>query len=810
MLSLFFLLFNFVAVDAAIVVIDGTGSFHGVGDVSGPTYMITDLRGYEHTVMVNHDSNSLEQLQKLFYTPKEREKLAALREPKRISNISRRAGTVFMSQHQARKFPLADYIIQPFHGGRRVRSFDNHFAAKSGAVTIISDTMHGDRLDEVRKNGYSLYFNPPGIGKDRSGIVADPEVKKYFGKTSQEKRQQGIREFEGSPLAELLAQYKFGFAYGVHNELVATEHEGQSFQDQTKAYRDFVESKEHAVFIVTPNRPEDIRKVFQVGDEPTILTLDDVEIALKSKKSFENKVYFVSTGPVPARQFTALMAASNYPVLIEGNSSVGTALRLGSPFVMYTSLWNQPMIDDIGKVEQEQCGSTWYHDAYIKPRASDRITALLQSMDRQQHQSIVKRISEATPNVGAKISHVVDVAEQLHHLPVQSGEREVWIGKFIEDESDVALALSVLKLAHEKGAISRAFFHEQKYLLTKKYLDLDQLEAKFIPIEPRTSIKHDVFPGEQDYFGILDKTAQYPVRDLGAQEREYLRNNKVYISLTTSPERLDKIHYALKTIDLTNVEEILLTLPKYFGRNSNPYSSTTLSELMCEFPKLKLLREEQDYGPIMKMVTSIGYVQKQQPGSNPLVISIDDDQAYPLGLVNEFIYQSVYNPKTVIAGRGYNFPGKVYNNIKNFPKLHVAPGTDNTNQVDLVEGFGAIAYPANLIDQDLMKALSAVSDDCFKSDDLVISLALAVSHVPRREVFNEYVGVHLRESFSYGMLGDALHRGAGESVGDDVNHEKYTRCYEKLISILAVDPSVPSPVLRLRDEILQDSRLYQR
>ena len=102
---------------------------------------------------------------------------------------------------------------------------------------------------------------------------------------------------------------------------------------------------------------------------------------------------------------------------------------------------------------------------------------------------------------------------------------------------------------------------------------------------------------------------------------------------------------------------------------------------------------------------------------------------------------------------------------------------------DVIEGFGAIAYRAGLVDVDLMKQLSDkthFSKDCFASDDLVISFSLALSGVDRLKVRNTYLSTDNIVQFDYGFEGDALHKGAGLDGNHlnpaQVNEEKYTKC----------------------------------
>jgi hypothetical protein len=291
--------------------------------------------------------------------------------------------------------------------------------------------------------------------------------------------------------------------------------------------------------------------------------------------------------------------------------------------------------------------------------------------------------------------------------------------------------------------------------------------------------------------------------------RNYLREHKVYVSLTTSPLRIKHINKVLRNLDLTNVAEILINLPARFGRDNSKYK---IPKNLKNNPRVRFLRTSVDYGPVTKMIPSVIYAKAKDPKS--LVISIDDDIYYPIGMVNELIYQSVHNDFSVISSSGGDFPdGNLGWNLPRFPQrkeFDVEYARQRSGYVDLVEGYGAIAYLAESVDIAFVRALNNHTRACFFSDDLTISFALAIDNVPRRNVWNSYFNREMVIPLPHGLQADALHHGAGLLDGmpfenmADVNYEKYQRCYTSLID-LSYD--VDSRSFRTKPEIWQRLKL---
>ena len=268
-----------------------------------------------------------------------------------------------------------------------------------------------------------------------------------------------------------------------------------------------------------------------------------------------------------------------------------------------------------------------------------------------------------------------------------------------------------------------------------------------------------------------------PVRDITQYRKvkNFLKKHQVHVSLTTSPLRLPKVLAVLATIDSTHIKNINVVLPDKYGKNKETYNQDDIDKI-GKFPKVKIIRTQKDYGPITKMLPVIREVK--DPKS--IIISIDDDVGYPLGMINEFIYQKVEKyPNAVVQSpdEGQDFR----NDIGNFKKVFPSKQKPRKPYADLIEGWLGVAYTKKLVNDKEMEIFADLSKECLLSDDLVISYVLAKHNIPVVKVDNKHLGLQL--SYQYGAGADALHKGGGTgkvakvgSFSDDFNKEKYEIC----------------------------------
>lgn len=258
---------------------------------------------------------------------------------------------------------------------------------------------------------------------------------------------------------------------------------------------------------------------------------------------------------------------------------------------------------------------------------------------------------------------------------------------------------------------------------------------------------------------VLDHPVFHPQIQLN------LLGRPVFLSLTTSPERIQHVWQVLHSLNLALVTEVLVAIPERFARTGETYTIPAELSLM-RHPPVRILREPVDLGPITKLVPAIEYAQTVSPDA--IVITVDDDIAYAPGLVEEMLYQLVQNPGTVFSG---SLPWVIDWGIDfaDWPFAEQDAGV-------VVEGWSGIGYHARDVDPALLRRLAQLSPETFVSDDIVISYALGLRGVPKRRLPIKWGGTNYLLSHGFGP--DALHQGAGLSPGKlreivDVNRWKY-------------------------------------
>lgn len=243
----------------------------------------------------------------------------------------------------------------------------------------------------------------------------------------------------------------------------------------------------------------------------------------------------------------------------------------------------------------------------------------------------------------------------------------------------------------------------------------------------------------EDLRGIK-KALSLPVRDISqdSEVRDYLQKHRVYISLTSDPDRLKILPLMINILDTENVHEIHINLPRKY-RNEISYKLEEIRNVEKSNSKVRVFRPPKDLGPVTKILPTLKRIKDPEA----IIISIDDDIVYPYGLINEMIYQKIKYPDQIITGHGFTFGyyGKTSTrqgfNIKNrhtwWPQK-----SQHYPYVDIAEGFGSITYKKSLVDLNLLENLNSLSKLCKLSDDLTINYTLAQCNIRRRFINNKY------------------------------------------------------------------------
>lgn len=310
-----------------------------------------------------------------------------------------------------------------------------------------------------------------------------------------------------------------------------------------------------------------------------------------------------------------------------------------------------------------------------------------------------------------------------------------------------------------------------------------------LSFSPVTEISH-----ESPHYAFTDE----PLAEIEAYERMYEEHeflplaaglraanlafkeqtgSKICLTLTTSPSRLKLLHYTLRSMNLDLVDDIFITLPRRF-KDKEEY--VIPSELLLEFPKIKLLSEERDFGPVSKLVSSVQFVYESEgvnEADKAIFISIDDDNMYSDRLIDTLAYHSFVNEHSVITAASFGFFS--FASFGMHTPTSIPYSGDHLTVVSDVEGFAGVAYRGRHIDYKLMKFLadkhtSPNLKSCYFSDDMVISNVLQLRNIPILRLPLEK-GVHF---YSRNERRDLPHFRDENSLHlmneDGVNEKRYT------------------------------------
>lgn len=203
----------------------------------------------------------------------------------------------------------------------------------------------------------------------------------------------------------------------------------------------------------------------------------------------------------------------------------------------------------------------------------------------------------------------------------------------------------------------------------------------------------------------------------------------VVVGLTTIPSRYDFLRITLGSLALQthSPDEIRLCLPRVSRRERKPYK---LPPWLGEFPRVRVVWTEIDYGPLCKLYGPLG------PGDLPaqtLIVTVDDDTIYDATLIARLVQRVLEWPEAAIGFSGWDADrlasGKgsyrfVYEETGDFP---------DGRPTDILEGSRGAIYRRGMFGSDLFDQ-EGWPPEMFYVDDVWISGYLARRCIMRRVV----------------------------------------------------------------------------
>lgn len=220
-----------------------------------------------------------------------------------------------------------------------------------------------------------------------------------------------------------------------------------------------------------------------------------------------------------------------------------------------------------------------------------------------------------------------------------------------------------------------------------------------------------------------------------------ISQQKIIISLTTIPSRLNNINLVLDSIlnQTIKPDEIVLIIPKKSFReqkeiNQDPYLINQNLKKYFNENKITILRPDEDYGPIMKILPVI--LREKQNKTNNIIISIDDDKKYFENMIEELI-NCYKRTQTVCARKGCVLLFKT-NDINNLNRSQIiekplrSADFDYDKKINFIYGTGGVLYCPSFFNDNILDEVENIKKKHYEAlfvDDVLISVLLMKKNI---------------------------------------------------------------------------------
>lgn len=187
------------------------------------------------------------------------------------------------------------------------------------------------------------------------------------------------------------------------------------------------------------------------------------------------------------------------------------------------------------------------------------------------------------------------------------------------------------------------------------------------------------------------------------------------MSLSTLPGRIANLEPTLHCLlgQTRPPDEIVIAIPAFSIREQAPYS---IPPFLTEFPTVRILREERDWGPATKFIPTIR--DEIAVGRwDTLIVVIDDDRIYPRDAFETYLHFSAQMPDAALCFRGAAMP-------RSFDwrdaKMIYGDRIREAQPVAVITGCGSYLVKPRFFDASLWD-YSAAPPAAFYMDDIWIS-----------------------------------------------------------------------------------------
>ncbi len=219
------------------------------------------------------------------------------------------------------------------------------------------------------------------------------------------------------------------------------------------------------------------------------------------------------------------------------------------------------------------------------------------------------------------------------------------------------------------------------------------------------------------YYRLMIYSLKYFDYLSSSKRKPSSRSKNLFISLTTTPQRLFNIDETLKSLldQSVQIEKIYLCIPYQFKKTGKPY---VIPNKLHNLTSIEIVRCD-DYGPATKLFPVL---KKVHP--DDIIIYLDDDNIYPYRLIENLLNASDKYPNSAISIEGLNINKSTDQTFKEFSSSDL--------KVDIVQGYaGVLIKPRFFGSHDEIFNYGDAPQEFFSNDDFWISYRLAQANVER-------------------------------------------------------------------------------
>lgn len=223
------------------------------------------------------------------------------------------------------------------------------------------------------------------------------------------------------------------------------------------------------------------------------------------------------------------------------------------------------------------------------------------------------------------------------------------------------------------------------------------------------------------YLAIFFYPYKWAVRRYQEAREKVTEADKIYITLTTTPQRIAKLKMTLKSVMLQSHPpfKIFLNIPTFSKRENCPYEIPDFLNA-----GVTILSPKKDLGPATKLLGTLKYADLN---ANDKIIVIDDDFCYHYRFVETLHAASAQVPDAVVALQGWRVPGTLLHEDR---KRIYAYFITSPTEVDVLQGASGYLVKPQFFDHAVFD-YSDAPENVFFADDIWFSGNLAKQHVKK-------------------------------------------------------------------------------